>query len=176
MTTLESLYQEVEATCNSDAGLLRLVQVLLEHQPKASPAVRDFVSALVYYAFHSRRVAIWKQSGRYLQSPCGINSGYGPITDLERARDYARECERHLLAFELMPEEIQDIKNRVGRLRLGNLLARIRDGRFEVPRKVVKRTIEVNDQLKANITITVLKCGEYEYGLSEVTFENGKQQ
>lgn len=39
---------------------------------------------------------------------------------------------------------------------------------------VVKRVVSTNDQLKANITITVLKCGEYEYGISEVLFDNGK--
>lgn len=41
---------------------------------------------------------------------------------------------------------------------------------------VFKRVVATNDQLKANITITVLKCGEYEYGISEVLFDNGKQR
>lgn len=131
---LESLYQDVESICNSDSGLLRLVQALLEHQPNASPAVRNYVAALMYYVFHCRRKTIYKQSDKLLQSPCGVNTGCGPFIDWEQAREYVRGSALETVQAELTATEIQDIKNRVGRLPLRAILARIRDSRFEVPR------------------------------------------
>lgn len=39
---------------------------------------------------------------------------------------------------------------------------------------VVKRVASIDVDHQRIITVTVLKCGEYEYGISEVLFEKGK--
>jgi hypothetical protein len=131
-TTLESLHQQVEDRCNSSEGLLRLMRALLEHQPDLSPAAKDYVAALIYYAFHARRKTLWLQHGKVLHSPCGINSGCGPTMDFTLARDEAR-LRQGILRAEMSPEEIQEIKNRVGRLKLHSILSRIRDMNYDLP-------------------------------------------
>lgn len=39
---------------------------------------------------------------------------------------------------------------------------------------IIRRILDVNEQKQRAITVTVLKCGENTYGVSEVVFETEK--